>query len=198
MSELRAVSGPAGRFAQAWIASKLTPLIIAGALLIGALRRVETAARRRAADHRADDRRVRADARRFGARSGRARHQADGETAVGDPRRGVHLLHLQPGHVPGDRALLRGPGRREEHRAAESEAGRQFRPDPAGRLAAAGEAALHRRCADPGADAFQQALRRFRAAPHRGPGGRHHQAGAGCFRGHPDRRPAARDPHRSG
>ena len=29
-------SGPAGRFAHAWISSKLTPLIIAGALLIGA------------------------------------------------------------------------------------------------------------------------------------------------------------------
>src|SRR3954463_12444424 len=28
--------GPAGRFAQVWISSKLTPLIIAGALLIGA------------------------------------------------------------------------------------------------------------------------------------------------------------------
>ena len=28
--------GPAGRFARAWISSKLTPLIIAGALLIGA------------------------------------------------------------------------------------------------------------------------------------------------------------------
>src|SRR6266704_519791 len=28
--------GPAGRFAQAWIASKLTPLIIVGSLLIGA------------------------------------------------------------------------------------------------------------------------------------------------------------------
>ena len=28
--------GPAGRFARAWIASKLTPLMITGALLIGA------------------------------------------------------------------------------------------------------------------------------------------------------------------
>mgnify|MGYP003296966208 CR=1 FL=1 len=28
--------GPAGRFAQAWISSKLTPLLICGALLIGA------------------------------------------------------------------------------------------------------------------------------------------------------------------
>jgi hypothetical protein len=27
--------GPAGRFARTWIASKLTPLIIAGALLLG-------------------------------------------------------------------------------------------------------------------------------------------------------------------
>ena len=28
--------GPAGRFAQAWISSKLTPLLIAAALLVGA------------------------------------------------------------------------------------------------------------------------------------------------------------------
>ena len=28
--------GPAGRFAQAWISSKLTPLLICAALLIGA------------------------------------------------------------------------------------------------------------------------------------------------------------------
>ena len=60
------------------------------------VRGVEAAARGRAADHRADDRRVRADARRLGARGGRARHQADGEAAVGDPGRRVHLLHLQP------------------------------------------------------------------------------------------------------
>ena len=116
---------------------------------------------------------------------------------MGDPRRRVHLLHFQPGHVDGHRALLRGPGRREEHRPAEPEAVRQFRPDPAGRFAAAGEAALHRRRADPGADALEQALRRFRAAPHRRPGARRHQAGAGRLRGDADRRPAARDPHRA-
>ena len=162
------------------------------------LRGVETAARGGAADHRADDRRVRADARRFGARSGRARHQADGEAAVGDPRRGVHLLHLEPGHVAGHRALLRGPGRREEHRPAEPEAVRQFRPDPAGRFAAAGEAALHRRRADPGAHALQPPLRRFRTAAHRRAARRHHQTGAGRLRRHPDRRPAARSAHRAG
>ena len=33
--------GPAGRFAHVWISSKLTPLLIAGALLIGSLCRVE-------------------------------------------------------------------------------------------------------------------------------------------------------------
>src|ERR1035438_2260665 len=30
--------------------------------------------------------------------------------------RGIHLLHFQSGHVAGDRALLRGSGRRVEHR----------------------------------------------------------------------------------
>ena len=35
MSDARRL-GPAGRFARAWISSKLTPLLIAGALLIGA------------------------------------------------------------------------------------------------------------------------------------------------------------------
>jgi multidrug efflux pump subunit AcrB len=45
--------------------------------------------------------------------------------------------------------------------------------------------------------AFQQAIRGFRIAPDRGPGGRHRQAGAGCFRGHVDRWAAPGDPHRS-
>src|ERR1035441_9957926 len=43
----------------------------------GSVRRVETAARGRAADHRADDRRVRINARRVGARGGGAGHQAE-------------------------------------------------------------------------------------------------------------------------
>ena len=197
MSEPRRL-GPAGRFAHAWISSKLTPLLICARAAHRRVRRVETAARRRAADHRADDRRVRADARRLGARGGRARHQADGETALGDPGRRVHLLHFQPGHVDGDRALLRGPGRREEHRPPEPEAARQFRPDPAGRFAAPGEAALHRRRADSRAHALQPPLQRFRIAAHRRPTRRHHQTGARCFRRHPDGRAAARSAHRAG
>ena len=70
-----------------------------------------------------------------------------------------------------------------------------LRPDPAGRVAAAGEAALHRRRADPRADALEQALRRFRAAPDRRAGARRDQADAGRLGGHADRRPAARSPH---
>ena len=80
----------------------------------GRVRGLETAARGGAADHRADGGRVRPDAGRFGARSRGARHQADGEAAVGDPRRRVHLLDIQPRHVHGHRAFPGRPGRREE------------------------------------------------------------------------------------
>src|ERR1019366_2452515 len=74
----------------------------------GRFRGVEAAARGGAADRRADDRRVCADARRLGARSRRAGHQAHGEAAVGGPRRGVYLLDLQPRHVHGGGALPGG------------------------------------------------------------------------------------------
>ena len=190
--------GPAGRLAGAWIDSKLTPLVIAAALLVGAFAVLKLP--------REEEPQIIvpmidvfvADARRLRARGGGARHQAHGEAAVGDPRRRVHLLDVEPGHVDGDRALLRGPGRREEHRPAEPEAARELRPDPAGRLAAAGEAALDRRRADSGADALERALRRFRTAAHRRPGARRHQAGAGRLGRGDHRRPAARDAHHAG
>src|ERR1017187_5001039 len=137
-------------------------------VVAGGLRGVEPAARGRAADHRADGRRLRADAGRVGSRSGGARHQADGETAVGDPGSGVYLFHLQPRHVPGDCSLPGGAGRREEHCAAEPEAECEPGPDPAGRFASVGEASLHRRRADSGTHILEQTVRRFRAAAHRG------------------------------
>ena len=107
--------GPAGRFARAWISSKLTPLIIAGSLLLGAFAVWKLP--------REEEPQIIvpmidvfvADARRLGARSGGARHQAHGEAALGDPRRRVHLLDLQPRHVDGDRAL---PRRRRTKRRA--------------------------------------------------------------------------------
>src|ERR1039458_7395649 len=64
-------------------------------VVAGGLRGVEAAARGGAADHRADGRRFRADARRVVSRSGGARHEADGETALGDTGRGVYLFDLQ-------------------------------------------------------------------------------------------------------
>ena len=42
-----------------------------------------------------------ADAGGVGARSGRARYEADGETALGDSWRGVCVLHFEPGDVAG-------------------------------------------------------------------------------------------------
>ena len=190
--------GLAGKFASVWIGSKLTPLVIAGSLLLGAFavwklpREEEPQIIVPMVDVFV------ADARRVGARSGRARHQTDGKTAVGDPRRGVHLLHFQPRHVHGDRALPGRAGRREEHRPAEPEAERESGPDPARRFASAGEAPLHRRRADPGADVLEQAVRRFRTAAHRGAGGRHDQTDAGRLGRRSDRRPAPRDSHYSG
>src|ERR1039458_556655 len=79
-------------------------------VVAGGLRGVEAAARGGAADRRADGRRLRPDAGRVGARSGGARHQADGETAVGDPGRGVYLFNLQPRDVHGDWSLPDGAG----------------------------------------------------------------------------------------
>src|SRR5579871_12308 len=106
------------------------------------LRRLEAAARRGAADRRSDDRRDGATAGGFGARSGRARYQADGETALGDPGGGVHLFHFESGAVAGDCPLLRRARRRKEHRAAQPETVRELRPDPAGSLAASGQTAV--------------------------------------------------------
>ncbi len=189
--------GFAGKFAGVWIGSKLTPLVIAGSLLLGAFAVWKLPREEEPQIIVPDGRRLRPDARRVGSRSGGARHQADGETAVGDPGRGVHLLDFQSRHVHGDRSLPRRAGRREEHRPAEPEAERESGPDPARRLASVGEASLHRRRTNPGAHVLEQALRRFRAAPHRGSGGRHDQADAGRLGRGSDRRPAPGDSHYS-
>ncbi len=59
--------GPAGRVAQAWISSKLTPLLICAALLIGAFAVWKLPREEEPQIIVPDDRRVRSDARRFGA-----------------------------------------------------------------------------------------------------------------------------------
>ena len=61
---------------------------------------------------------------------------------------------------------------------------------PPGVLAAADQAALDRRRADPGADVAQRAGTTISAAPRRGAGRRRDQAGAGRFRDDAHRRPA--------
>ena len=89
------------------------------------LRRRRAAARGRAADHRADDRRVRRDAGRVADRGRAARHAAAREAALGSARRRVPLLHLEPGPGDGRRPLPRRPGRRARARAAQPEARRE-------------------------------------------------------------------------
>src|SRR5689334_10565637 len=56
------------------------------------LRGMEAAAGGGAADRGSDDRRLRRDARRLGARGGGAGHETDGKAALGDPGRRVHLF----------------------------------------------------------------------------------------------------------
>ena len=93
-----------------WIGSKLTPLIIAASLLIGgfAVWKLPREEEPQIIVPMIDV--FGSDARCIGSRNRGAHHQADGKAAVGNPRRGVYLLHLEPRHVAGDRSLLRGPG----------------------------------------------------------------------------------------
>ena len=96
--------GFAGKFAHAFIDSKLTPLIIAASILLGVGAVLMLPEGGRASDHRADDRYLCADARSIGQGGGGAGHEAHGTTPLGDPRGGVHLLHvvarLFDGHCP--------------------------------------------------------------------------------------------------
>jgi hypothetical protein len=75
--------------------SKLTPLDLVVASILLGLAGHPAAARGGAADQGADDRRDGRDARRRPGGRG-ARHPADGETALGNPRRRIHLQHLRP------------------------------------------------------------------------------------------------------
>ena len=63
--------------------SKLTPLVIVASLLLGVFAVRGAAARRGAADHRADGRRVRRDAGRVARRSGAARHASRSRSCSG-------------------------------------------------------------------------------------------------------------------
>ena len=79
--------GVAGAVAAFFINSKLTPLVIVFSILVGLFAVYALPRRGRTSDRRSDDRRLRLDAGSFGAGSGRARNEADGEAAMGDRRR---------------------------------------------------------------------------------------------------------------
>ncbi len=122
------------------------------------------AARRGAADHRPDGRRVRGDAGRVAGRGRTAGDAADGAAPLGDPRRRVPLFHLIRRPVDGGRALQGRRGRGSGPRPPQSEARRQHRPHSARRRRADRQAALDRRRADPGGDALVRTLRGRSAA----------------------------------
>ncbi len=117
---------------------------------------------------------------------------------MGNPRRRVHLLHLEPRRRPRHRAFQSGPGRGAEHRQPEPEDVRQPRPDSARRDPAAHQAALHRRRSHPRAHLHERPLRLLRTAPRGRPGARRRQAGAGRLGRRHHRRQPPRDPRHAG
>ena len=170
--------GAAGRLASAFIDSKLTPLLIIAALALGIVAVIALPARGGAADHRPDGGRDGGHARRVAGGGRAAGHAAHGEAALGGARRRVPLLDLEPGHVDGDRPLLRRPERGAGARPPQPEAGLEPRPHPRRRDAAARQGALDRRRAGAGADALGRPLRRLPAAADRRAARRRPEAGA--------------------
>ena len=144
-------TGVAGRIADAFLESRLTPLVTRGRARGRRPGHPRDAARGGAADLGADDRRHRGAARR--ARRAEVENllvAPDRAADVGDPGRGPRLLdggrRLRAGH----RALQgrRGPGAQRRRRSTRSSFAAMDQA-PAGRHAAARQAALDRRRAGP-------------------------------------------------
>ena len=152
--------------AAAFIHSKLTPLVIVASIALGVLAVLGAAARRGAADHRADGRRVR--------RRCPARRPAEVEQRVTRPIEkllwevpGVEYVYStsSPGQVDGRSSASRSARTRSRRLVRlNQKLARQPRPHPARRHRAARQAALDRRRADPGRHAVVDALRRRPAA----------------------------------
>ncbi len=184
--------GMAGRLAAAFIDSKLTPLFLVAALAMGALAVV---ALPREEEPQIIVPMIDVMVQMPGASPAEVEQRVTRpmeKLHLGDPRRRVRLLDVEPGPLHGDRPLLRRPERRAGHRPAQSEALRQHGPDPAGRVAAHREAAVDRRRAGDGAHAVGRALLGRRAPAGRGAAARRHQGGPRRVGGdHRRRAPAA-------
>ena len=189
--------GPAGRFAQAWISSKLTPLLICAALLIGAfavwkLPREESG---RFIVPMIDDR-VRqmpgASAHAVEVQSPNRWRNCSGRSGRGilystsSPGMSMAIVRFYDGRTK--KSIVRLNQKLFANFDLIPQGGFEqplVKPRP------------HRRCADSRVDALQPPLQRFRFAADRGKLD-HYQTGAGCFRGHPDGRAEARSADRAG
>ena len=169
MSETRH-SGIAGRITAAWIHSKLTPLIIVASLALGAFA-VWKLPREEEPQIIVPMIDVFVQMPGASAREVEERVTKPMEKLLWEIP-GVEYIYStsSPGMSHGHRALLGRRGRGEEHRPLNQKMFANFDLIPPGAIAAADQAALHRRRADPGADALEQALRRLRTAARRRPG----------------------------
>ena len=137
-------SVPAGKLARVWIGSKLTPLIIVGSVLLG-LFSVWKLPREEEPQIIVPMVDVSVQMPGASAREVEERVTKPMEKLLWEIP-GVEYIYStsSPGMSMAIVRFLVGPGRREEHCTAESEAVREHGPDSAGRVAAAGEAALDR------------------------------------------------------
>ena len=178
--------GLAGRVAAAFIHSKLTPLFIAGRCCSASLPCWRCRARK---SRRSSCRWLTCSSTMPGASPAEVeqrRHAADGEAAVGDPRRRVSLLDVEPGPVDGHRPLpgRRGRGERALVRLNQKLAAQLRTRMPPGALGAV----VKPRSIDDvpvlAAHALGRALRRLPAAADRGAAARGDQGSAGRLGGH--------------
>ena len=110
-----------------------------------------------------------------------------------DLGRRVCVLHVEPRPEPGDRALSgwHAAGRRADQGL--QQALLELRPHAARSIATDHQGPLHRRCADPGADAVGRTLRRVSTSRHRGRDATQYSAGDRCLGDDDHRRPSAYD-----
>ena len=190
--------GPAGKFAQAWIGSKLTPLVIAGSLLLGAFA-VWKLPREEEPQIIVPMVDVFVQMPGASAREVEERVTKPMEKLLWEIP-GVEYIYStsSPGMSTAIVRFLVGQDEEKSIVRLNQKLYANLDLIPPGASLPLVKPRSIDDVANPGAHVLEQALRRLRAAAHRGAGRRRHQADAGRLGGDSDRRPAPRDSRHAG
>ena len=163
--------GPAGKFAHAWIGSKLTPLVIVGSLLLGAFA-VWKLPREEEPQIIVPMVDVFVQMPGASAREVEERVTKPMEKLLWEIP-GVEYIYStsSPGMSTAIVRFLVGQDEEKSIVRLNQKLNANLDLIPPGASPSVGEAPLHRRRAHPGAHVLEQAVRRFRAAAHRGASG---------------------------